>query len=99
MEALQQPTIRVVAVIAEGVPEADTKRLIAYARAHNKILLGPATVGGIQVCVAGPCAGQQAEQCGIGQQETGARPAWVHCCARSRAAPATVGCLAVAESR
>ena len=48
MEALQQPTIRVVAVIAEGVPEADTKRLIAYARAHNKILIGPATVGGIQ---------------------------------------------------
>ena len=50
LEALQQPTIRVVAVIAEGVPEADTKKLIAYAREHNKILLGPATVGGIQVC-------------------------------------------------
>lgn len=49
LEALQQPTIRVVAVIAEGVPEADTKKLIAYAREHNKILLGPATVGGIQV--------------------------------------------------
>jgi succinyl-CoA synthetase alpha subunit len=49
MEALQQPTIRVIAVIAEGVPEADTKKLIAYARAHNKILLGPATVGGLQV--------------------------------------------------
>ena len=49
MVALQQPTIRVCAVIAEGVPEADTKQLIAFARAHNKILLGPATVGGIQV--------------------------------------------------
>lgn len=49
LEALQQPTIRVVAVIAEGVPEADTKKLIAYARAHNKVLVGPATVGGIQV--------------------------------------------------
>ena len=49
MEALQQPTINVVAVIAEGVPEADTKKLIAYAHAHNKVLLGPATVGGIQV--------------------------------------------------
>lgn len=49
MEALQQPTIRVVAVIAEGVPEHDTKKLIAYARAHNKIILGPATVGGLQV--------------------------------------------------
>ena len=50
MEALQQPTIRVVAVIAEGVPEHDTKKLIAYAQAHNKIILGPATVGGLQVC-------------------------------------------------
>lgn len=49
MEALQQPTIRVIAVIAEGVPEADTKQLIAYAARHNKIVLGPATVGGLQV--------------------------------------------------
>ncbi|CAL5222053.1 g4352 [Coccomyxa viridis] len=48
MEAMKQPTIRVVAVIAEGVPEADTKKLIAYARKHNKILIGPATVGGVQ---------------------------------------------------
>ncbi|CAK9267063.1 hypothetical protein BDL97_19G036400 [Sphagnum fallax] len=48
MDALKQPTIRVVAVIAEGVPEADAKKLIAYARANNKVVLGPATVGGIQ---------------------------------------------------
>ncbi|KAM0954507.1 putative ATP citrate synthase [Dioscorea sansibarensis] len=48
MSALKQPTIRVVAIIAEGVPEADTKQLIAYARANNKVILGPATVGGIQ---------------------------------------------------
>ena len=48
MEAMKQPTIRVVAVIAEGVPEGDTKKLIAYARANNKILIGPATVGGVQ---------------------------------------------------
>ena len=48
MEALRQPTIRVVAIIAEGVPEADTKQLIAYARQHNKVLIGPATVGGVQ---------------------------------------------------
>ncbi|CAI5928495.1 unnamed protein product [Closterium sp. NIES-65] len=47
-EALKQPTIRVVAIIAEGVPEADTKTLIAYARANNKVIIGPATVGGIQ---------------------------------------------------
>jgi ATP citrate (pro-S)-lyase len=48
MEALKQPTIRVIAIIAEGVPEADAKRLIAFARANNKVVIGPATVGGIQ---------------------------------------------------
>jgi len=36
MSALKQPTVRVVAIIAEGVPEADAKQLIAYARANNK---------------------------------------------------------------
>lgn len=49
MEALQQGTIRVVAVIAEGVPEKNTKQMIAYARANNKVIIGPATVGGVQV--------------------------------------------------
>jgi len=48
MQALHQPTIRVVAVIAEGVPESQTKRLIAEARKLGKWLIGPATVGGIQ---------------------------------------------------
>lgn len=48
MSALKQATIRVVAIIAEGVPEGDTKQLIAYARANNKVIIGPATVGGIQ---------------------------------------------------
>ncbi|KAL6761489.1 citrate synthase-like protein [Haematococcus lacustris] len=48
MEALKQATIRCVAIIAEGVPERDTKQLIAYARTHNKVILGPATVGGVQ---------------------------------------------------
>ena len=42
------PSIRVVAVIAEGVPEKDTRTLIAYARKHDKVIIGPATVGGIQ---------------------------------------------------
>ena len=37
MEALKQPTIRVVAIIAEGVPEGDAKKLISYARANNKV--------------------------------------------------------------
>eukprot|EP00983_Pelagomonas_calceolata_P053492 1143307-Pelagomonas_calceolata.AAC.12 len=34
---------------AEGVPERDTKLLIAYARANNKVIIGPATVGGVQL--------------------------------------------------
>lgn len=49
MDALKAATIRVVAIIAEGVPEKDTKQLIAYARMHNKVIIGPATVGGVQV--------------------------------------------------
>ncbi|KAL3338009.1 hypothetical protein AABB24_030266 [Solanum stoloniferum] len=48
MSALKQPTIRVVAIIAEGVPESETKQLIAYAKTNNKVIIGPATVGGIQ---------------------------------------------------
>lgn len=48
MEALQTATVRVVAVIAEGVPEKDTKRMIAYAKANGKVIIGPATVGGVQ---------------------------------------------------
>ncbi|KAK4338947.1 hypothetical protein RND71_040409 [Anisodus tanguticus] len=48
MSALKQPTIKVAAIIAEGVPESDAKQLIAYAKANNKVVIGPATVGGIQ---------------------------------------------------
>ena len=48
MQALQTDTIRVVVIIAEGVPERDTKRLIAAAAAGGKIIIGPATVGAIQ---------------------------------------------------
>lgn len=47
-DALKQPTIRVVAIVAEGVPERDTKQLISYAKANGKIIIGPATVGGVQ---------------------------------------------------
>lgn len=46
-DALGVPTIRTVAVIAEGVPEADTKALIAAAAASGKTLIGPATVGAV----------------------------------------------------
>ncbi|RQW77624.1 MAG: ATP citrate synthase [Methanothrix sp.] len=47
MEALQEKTIRVVAVIAEGVPERQSRVLGATARSLNKIVIGPATVGGM----------------------------------------------------
>jgi hypothetical protein len=43
------PGAPVATIIAEGVPEKDTKQLIAYARMHNKVIIGPATVGGVQV--------------------------------------------------
>ena len=36
--------------VPAGVPERDTKALISYARKNNKVVIGPATVGGIQVC-------------------------------------------------
>lgn len=47
IDALRQPTIRVAAVIAEGVPERDAKALAAYAAANGKVVIGPATVGGV----------------------------------------------------
>lgn len=45
MSALKQPTIRVVAIIAEGVPESDAKQLIAYARSNNKVIKSVNIVG------------------------------------------------------
>eukprot|EP01100_Stratorugosa_tubuloviscum_P014193 TRINITY_DN744_c0_g1_i5.p1 TRINITY_DN744_c0_g1~~TRINITY_DN744_c0_g1_i5.p1 ORF type:complete len:613 (+),score=320.44 TRINITY_DN744_c0_g1_i5:700-2538(+) len=47
-QALQIPSIKVLAIIAEGVPEADTRRLISESKKKNKVVIGPATVGGIQ---------------------------------------------------
>jgi len=47
MEALQEMTIRVVAVIAEGVPERQSRVMSATARNLSKIIIGPATVGGM----------------------------------------------------
>lgn len=46
--ALKQQSIRTIAIIAEGVPERDTKKLISYANNHSKVIIGPATVGGVQ---------------------------------------------------
>ncbi|KAF6000589.1 citrate synthase [Cyanidiococcus yangmingshanensis] len=48
MEAIKTDTINTIVIIAEGVPERETKRLIAEAAARKKVIIGPATVGAIQ---------------------------------------------------
>lgn len=47
MEALEQPAIKTVAVIAEGVPERQSRIMAATARKMGKVIIGPATVGGM----------------------------------------------------
>jgi ATP citrate (pro-S)-lyase len=47
LEALAHPGISTVAIIAEGVPEQQTRLLIKAAEAKGVLLVGPATVGGI----------------------------------------------------
>ena len=47
MEAFQYDSIRTVVIIAEGIPERQVKELIAKADALGKVIIGPATVGGI----------------------------------------------------
>lgn len=46
-EAFALPQIRTVVIIAEGVPERRMRELIVKAKQLNKIIIGPATVGGI----------------------------------------------------
>ena len=48
MEALNHPNIRTVCVIAEGVPERRARILAATAKKLDKMVIGPATVGGIK---------------------------------------------------
>jgi len=45
--ALEIPTLRTYVIIAEGVPERKMRILAIKAKKMNKILIGPATVGGI----------------------------------------------------
>jgi succinyl-CoA synthetase alpha subunit len=47
MEALALPSIRTVAVIAEGMPERQSRIMAAKARQLDKVIIGPATVGGL----------------------------------------------------
>uniref|UniRef100_A0A7E4VQE2 ATP-citrate synthase n=1 Tax=Panagrellus redivivus TaxID=6233 RepID=A0A7E4VQE2_PANRE len=48
LEALNFPQLRVIAIIAEGVPENQTRRLIKVANEKGITIIGPATVGGIK---------------------------------------------------
>jgi succinyl-CoA synthetase alpha subunit len=47
-EALESETIRTLVIIAEGMPERQSRHLITIAEEKNKIIIGPATVGGIK---------------------------------------------------
>ncbi len=48
VEALAIPTLRTIAVIAEGIPERQSRRMAALAKAKGKWIIGPATVGGVK---------------------------------------------------
>ncbi|XP_019739019.1 ATP-citrate synthase-like isoform X2 [Hippocampus comes] len=48
VEAMQHPQIHTIAIIAEGIPEALTRKLIKMADEKGVTIIGPATVGGIK---------------------------------------------------
>ncbi len=48
MEALDIDSIRTIAIIAEGVSERRAREIIAKAKEKGKMIIGPATVGGIK---------------------------------------------------
>ncbi|KYM85598.1 ATP-citrate synthase [Atta colombica] len=48
METLQFPQIRTIAIIAEGIPENMTRKMILAAQQKNVTIIGPATVGGVK---------------------------------------------------
>jgi len=47
MDALKQPNIKTIAVIAEGIPERKARILAAVSKNMKKTIIGPATVGGL----------------------------------------------------
>ena len=47
-EALDIPQMRTIVVVAEGVPERRMKTVTAKAKSLGKVIIGPATVGGIK---------------------------------------------------
>uniref|UniRef100_A0A8C5NRT2 ATP-citrate synthase n=1 Tax=Junco hyemalis TaxID=40217 RepID=A0A8C5NRT2_JUNHY len=48
VETMNYPQIRTIAIIAEGIPEALTRKLIKAADKKGVTIIGPATVGGIK---------------------------------------------------
>src|SRR3989344_5027168 len=46
-EALKHNSINCAVIVAEGIPEQQTKELISLAREKGKFIIGPSTVGGI----------------------------------------------------
>ncbi len=50
-DALNTDTIRTLVLVAEGMPENQTRELIRIAKENNKWIIGPATVGAIKVGV------------------------------------------------
>uniref|UniRef100_A0A6I8RW47 ATP-citrate synthase n=1 Tax=Xenopus tropicalis TaxID=8364 RepID=A0A6I8RW47_XENTR len=48
IETMNYPQIRSIAIIAEGIPEALTRKLIKMADEKGVTIIGPATVGGIK---------------------------------------------------
>lgn len=48
VETMQFPQIRTIAIIAEGIPENMTRKLILMAQQKNVTIIGPATVGGVK---------------------------------------------------
>ncbi|KAM8836095.1 ATP-citrate synthase isoform 4-T4 [Spinachia spinachia] len=48
MESMQYPQIHTIAIIAEGIPEAQTRKIIKMADQKGVSIIGPATVGGIK---------------------------------------------------
>ncbi|XP_058262245.1 ATP-citrate synthase isoform X1 [Hemibagrus wyckioides] len=48
METMNYPQIHTIAIIAEGIPEALTRKLIKTADEKGVTIIGPATVGGIK---------------------------------------------------
>ena len=48
LEAFEQPQIRALALIAEGVPERHAREILWRAKKANVLVIGPATVGGIK---------------------------------------------------